>query len=324
MSRIFPFFFIILVLIACGEDEAKRDIYNEAPYAEFTNKIKQNPKNAELYYQRADLFNKNSLRELAELDTRRAWHLDPQEHYAISLANFLKEKNIDSTIAFIQTALKKLPDSYSLNVELAKAYQEKGDVGKALEITNGVLEQHPNLVDALALKSQLIRDEKSDLAISTLEAAYSLVPSDPKIALDLAFEYAEAKNAKALKLTDSLIKANAPQVEKAFYLKGLYYANTGNINEAIKNYDEAIRTNYNLLDAYRDKGQLQFDQKNYAAARKTFELALRVEPEEPQFYYGLAKIDEAEGKKAEAKLNYKKAYELDKSFTEAKEAYDRL
>lgn len=319
-----PFLFILLFLNACGEEEVKRDIYTEPPYGELTEKIKQAPKNAELYYLRADLFNKNSLTELAELDTRRAWHLDPKEHYAISLVNFLKEKNIDSTISFIQTALEKLPDSYSLSVELAKAYQVKGDVGKALEITNGILEQHPNLVDALALKAQLVRDQRSDLAIATLETAHSLVPSDPEIGYDLAFEYAEAKNAKALKLTDSLIKANAPKVEKAFYLKGLYYANTGNTSEAIRNYDEAIRKNYNFLDAYRDKGQMHFNQKNYEAARKTFDLALRVEPEEPEFYYWLAKIGEAEGKKAEAKLNYKRAYELNKSFTEAKEAYDRL
>jgi len=322
MSRII-LFVLLLFLFACGDDEAKRDIYTEAPYAELTSRIRKEPTNAELYYLRARLFNKNGLTELAELDTRRAWHLDPKEDYAISMVNFLKEKSIDSTIVFIETALPKLPGSYSLQVELARAHQENGNAEKALEITNSVLNKHPKLVDALQLKAQLVKTQKADLAIATLETAHALVPSDPRIALELAFEYAESNNPKALSLTDSLIRTGTA-VDTAFYLKGLYYANTGNATAAIQNYDEAIRNNYRLLDPYRDKAQLLLRQKKYDEARNTVNLGLKVKPTEPEFFFLLAQVDEAEGNKAEAKLNYKKAYELDKTYTEAKEAYDRL
>jgi len=316
--------FTLLVLAACTEESNPNDIYNKPPYSSLTDSIEQFPKNAELYYRRAELFSRNGEEILAEKDVRQAWGLNPSEKYALSMITFLKKRNLDSAILFTEQASQKLPESIALQVGLARGYQAKGNNAKAMQISEEIVRKHPKQLDALTIQAELLKEQDANLALAKLEAAHSLVPSDPQLAYDLAFEYAEAKNAKALKLTDSLIRAKAPQLEKAFYLRGLYYANTNNIAEAIKNYDETIRQNYNFLDAYRDKGQLHFNQKNYAAARKTFELALRVEPEEPEFYYWLAKIDEAEGKKTEAKLNYKKAYELDKSFTEAKEAYDRL
>lgn len=324
MSRIILFFSTILFLIACGSEETSQNIYDEPPYASLTDSLAQFPKNAELYYKRGVLLYNNQKVDLAATDIRQAWNLNPTEQYALSMVTIMREKHADSAIAFIQKALKKLPNSLALQVGLARGYQAKGETEKAMQVTENIIQQYPGQIDALTLQSELLKNKNANLALAKLETAYSLVPSDPQLAYDLAFEYAEAKNAKAIKLTDSLIKAKAPEVEKAFYLKGLYYANIGNTTESVKNYDEAIRKNYNFLDAYRDKGQVQFNQKNYAAARKTFEVALRVEPEEPEFYYWLAKIDEAEGKKAEAKLNYKKAYELDKSFMQAKEAYDRL
>jgi tetratricopeptide (TPR) repeat protein len=324
MSRIISFLFISVILIACGSEETQQDIYDQPPYASLTDSIEQFPKNAELYYKRGVLFYNNQDADRAAKDIQHAWELNASEQYALSMVTILREKHADSAIAFIQQALQKIPNSLALQVGLARGYQAKGDTEKALQITDNIIQQYPGQIDALTIQSELLKNKDANLALSKLETAHSLVPSDPQLAYDLAFEYAEVKNEKAVKLTDSLIKAKAPEIEKAFYLRGLYYANTGNTTKAIENYDESIRKNYNFLDAYRDKGQLLFNQKNYTAARKTFELALRVEPEEPEFYYWLAKIDKAEGKKAEAKLNYKRAYELDKSFTEAKQAYDRL
>jgi tetratricopeptide (TPR) repeat protein len=140
----------------------------------------------------------------------------------------------------------------------------------------------------------------------------------------LAYEYADLKNPKALSLADSIIKTKTPEFEKAYYIKGVYLVNTGKTNEALKNFDEAIRTNYNFLDAYRDKGQLLLELKKYEQALKTFELALKIAPASADFYYFMGKTQQAMGKKEEAKLNYQRAYGLDKSMTEAKEAAEKL
>ncbi|MFN2439468.1 MAG: tetratricopeptide repeat protein [Chitinophagaceae bacterium] len=88
--------------------------------------------------------------------------------------------------------------------------------------------------------------------------------------------------------------------------------------------NEAIRQDYYFLDAYMEKGQILYNQKNYTEARKTFQLAATVSPTFADAYYWLGKSDEALGDKNEAKLNYQRAYGLDKSLTEAKAAADKL
>jgi len=53
-------------------------------------------------------------------------------------------------------------------------------------------------------------------------------------------------------------------------------------------------------------------------------LALKVSATYADAYYWLGKCQEAMGKKEDARLSYQRAYGLDKSLTEAKEAADRL
>ena len=98
----------------------------------------------------------------------------------------------------------------------------------------------------------------------------------------------------------------------------------GNASEAIKNFDEAIRRDYYFLDAYMDKGQTLYDQKNYKAALSVFNLAATITPTYADAYFWMGKTKEALGNKAEAKLDYQRAYGLDKTMTEAKESAEKL
>ena len=73
-----------------------------------------------------------------------------------------------------------------------------------------------------------------------------------------------------------------------------------------------------------DKGQTYYDQKKYPDALKTFQLTTTVFPSESLPYFWLGKTQQALGNKNEARLNYQRAYGLDKTFTEAKDSADRL
>ncbi|HWJ26263.1 MAG TPA: tetratricopeptide repeat protein [Flavisolibacter sp.] len=319
---------ISAVLIAsCNNDESAADpLLSQQPYAPLTDSIKQFPNNATLYYRRGGLLYSNNQMAEAQHDIRTAWKLDPKEEYALSLTTILRSSNIDSAIVFIQEALKKIPNSIALQIGLARGYQQKGQADKALTIVNNILAQYPNQLDALGVKSDLLKSEnKKDEALTTMEKAYKYAPNDKELSYDLAYDYATAKNPKALSLSDSLIKKDSSEtVARAYYVKATYYANTGHYDDAIKNYDASITHDYNFLDSYLDKGHLLYNQKKYDAAVKVFQLALRVSPTTADFYYWLAKTQEAMGNKADAKLNYQRAYGLDKTMTEAKEGADKL
>jgi tetratricopeptide (TPR) repeat protein len=94
--------------------------------------------------------------------------------------------------------------------------------------------------------------------------------------------------------------------------------------KAIQQFDATIKQDHRFLNAYIEKGKILLDQKKTTAALKTFELANTITPSFPDAWYWMGRCLEILGQKEEAKLNYEKAYSLDKTFTEAKEAAEAV
>ncbi|HWI90970.1 MAG TPA: tetratricopeptide repeat protein [Flavisolibacter sp.] len=327
MHKLFLLIMVSLGVIACGNNTSKEDAtLSQPPYKKLTDSIDKAPKDAGLYYRRGSLLYKNGEMQLAENDLRTSWQLDPGEENALRLTSILKQKNPDTAISFLQEALKKIPNSIGLHILLAKGYESKNQLDKALTIADDIIKQYPGELDALILKSEILKHQNQNKeALSILEQAYNYAPGDVDLVHQLAFEYADSKNPKVLLLADSLIKVDVEKRHaEPYYFKGLYYENTGNWKEAVKHFDEAIQHDFNFLDAYMDKGQTYYDQKKYAEALKTFQLTTTVFPSESLPYFWLGKTQQALGDKNEARLNYQRAYGLDKTFTEAKDSADHL
>ena len=319
-------FSLALIVVACSDQSEPESLLTQPPYNKITDSIRLEPRNADLYYRRGGLLYSNNQPGMAEQDLRTAWQLTPKEEYALSLTTVLRQKNTDSAILFLQNALQKVPASIALKIGLARGYEQKGQYDKALSICDAISAQYPTQLDALILKADILKDQDKDQeALGALEKAYSFAPFDKELAYNLAFEYAAADNPKALTLSDSLIKTDSTETAaRAYYVKATYYNHTGNIPQAYRNYDLSIAQDYNFMDSYLDKGQLFYQQKKYGDALKTFELALKVSPTTAEFYFWIGKTQEAMGNKADAKLNYQRAYGLDKTMAEAKQAADRL
>lgn len=316
----------MMVFISCNSDDKTETLLSQPPYDKLTDSIRMSPKEAPLYYRRGSLLYHNSQFPYAERDLRQAWELQPNETFALGLTTILKEKAPDSAIAFIREALKKIPESIPLRIGLARGFQQKGQWDEAMRVCNEIIAKYPSQLDALMLKSELYKEKnRNEEALATLESAYAFAPGDVELVHELAFDYAEAKNPKAIRLSDSLIRVDvAASHAEPYYFKGVYYTNTGNATEAIHQFDLAIAHNYNFINAYVNKGILYYDQKKYAEAQKTFGLAITVAPDQADPYYWLAKVQEATGNRAEARLNYQRAYGLDKTMSEAKEGAERL
>ena len=109
-----------------------------------------------------------------------------------------------------------------------------------------------------------------------------------------------------------------------YYYKGLYYSNLGEKAIALRSFNDAIQHDYNFLDAHIEKGIILFEQKKYNEAYQSFNLAMTISPKYADAYYWMGKCQEAIGQRDEAKLNYQRAYGLDKSLVEAKQAADRI
>lgn len=315
----------LLTLAGCANNDAEPDkVLSSTDVKPLTDSLALAPRDAGLYYRRGLLLYSNNQSTYAEQDLRKAYELKKDETFALTLANLVRKRSAAEAVRFLEKAVRDLPQSAALKRALARGYQQQGQADKALALTKALLQRAPDDVDALALQAELLGTADGKGSLAALEKAHALVPSDPALAYDLAYEYARSRNSRVLRLTDSLLKTGTAEPEKAYYCRALFFENSGNLADAVRNYDAAIRANYNFQDAHLAKGQLQFSHRQYEAARKTFALALKIGPTTPEFYYWMGKAQEALGQKEEARFYYQRAYNLDKSMQEAKEAADRL
>ena len=209
---------------------------------------------------------------------------------------------------------------------LARGYDALNKTDDALKICETILVKNPEQVDVLKMKADLL-DKKDDqpAAIMVLEKAYSLTPFDIDLNYALAFKYAENKNSKVIALCDSLIRIDSMNIHaEPYYYKGIYFSNINDKAKALTLFSEAIQHDYYFLNAYIEKGRVQYDQKKFDDALKTFQLANTISATFADAYFWMGRCEEALGQKEEAKLNYQRAFSLDKTFTKAKEAADSL
>lgn len=327
--KLFYSTFLMLLLLGCNNNNSSSpydEILSQPLFSSITDSIRKEPRRDDLYFRRAVLLNKNNFPEPALADFRKAWSLAKEESYAVGVSNILLEKKPDSAIIFLNEAIKEIPNSLFLQISLARSYDALGKTDEALKVCNAMLEKEPGQVNALLLKADLL-EKKGDTAnmVSSLEKAYSIVPFNREISNKLAYQYAESKNAKAVQIADSLIGKDSLDIfPEPYYVKGMYYSNTNDKAKAIQLFDATIKRDHRFLNAYIEKGKILLDQKKTNEALKTFQLANTITPSFPDAWYWIGRCQEILGDKAEAKQNYEKAYELDNTFTEAKEAAEKI
>jgi len=331
MNRLLLVSLFILILTGCGDKENSdpfAEILSKPAFAGVTDSIQNAPNRDDLYFRRAVLLNTYNYPEPALADFRKAWLLKKEERYALGIANLLLDKKPDSALQFLDRALEEIPGSLLLQLTQAHAYDARGDVDAALRICENILKDFPLQLDVLKLKSDLLaRKGNIPEAILLLEKAYHLAPFDVELNYELASRYAESKNIKVITLCDSLLKQDTDSTNmhaEPAYFKGVYYANINEKEKALVQFNQAIQRNYYYLNAYIEKGRILLEQKKTPEALKTFNLALTISPKFPDAYYWIGKCQETLGQKEEAKLNYLRAYSLDPTFSEAKEAADKL
>ncbi len=321
--------FSAILLGSCGgntEDSQYSEILAQPPYSTLTDSIRKEPDRDDLYFRRAVMLNRNNLPEPALADFRKAWSINAEEPYAIGAGNILLEKKPDSATAFLQRAIKDLPQSIFLRILLARSYDAQQQTDKAIAVCDEVLHIDSLQLNTLALKAELL-EKKNDVpgTIATLEKVHRLVPSNMQLANKLMYQYAEAKNPKALSLADTMLRRDSLKVSAdPLYVKGLYYSNIGDNTNALRFFDQTIQRSHRYLNAYIEKGKIFLIQKKTADALKTFQLAITVDPAFADAWYWIGKCQEQMGQKPDAKLSYQKAYSLDKTFEEAREAAERV
>jgi len=247
-------------------------------------------------------------------------------------ANRLETKDsLQQLLQSFRDSIKKYPNDTLLKYNLVLTLQEAGrykeavNVLDSMNLTWGDSANMKVYFNSLFKRAELlVLAGDTANAIKTLE--FFVIPGElTEAGLQLANLYAETKNPKAISICDSMIRNDESRRDpNPDYLKGVYYYNIGDNENAVKQFNSCIKKDYTFLDAYMEKGRIFYQQSKYKEAIEVYDLAIKVSNSFADAHLWKGKCHEALGQKEDAKISYQRAYAFDKTLTEAKEAADRI
>ena len=269
--------------------------------------------------ERAILLSQNKQLDLATDDYKRAWEISQNEGVALEyVSNLLLVNKLKQAVELLNECILKFPDNTDFRRRLAEVYSETGNADRSMLQYDTILQKDPENFEAWYDKGIVLGKMKDTAgAIDALEKSFAIQPVAYS-GLALANLYSSTKNPKALQICDILIARDSLNTQTdAVYMKGVYYAETHQYEQALKQFEECIKRDWKMTDAYIEKGIVFYEQKKYDTALATFNMSITVSNTNADGYYWSGRCYEVMGDKNKAIENYERAISLDRSFTEA-------
>jgi tetratricopeptide (TPR) repeat protein len=167
-----------------------------------------------------------------------------------------------------------------------------------------LLEKYPDSVELINLvANSKLQTGDTGKSIQLLSQSLGLKLEQPEVENQLGFLLAAIKSEQALLIATRMTHSEkALYAAKGHYIKGLFYANTGNDKEAIKSFDSSIISNFTFTDAYIEKAISLYHSREINKAIDALSKAMDLDSKNPDVYYwlGLCLEEKKENEKAAA------------------------
>jgi lipopolysaccharide biosynthesis regulator YciM len=229
------------------------------------------------------------LRDGRWIDRRRARE---SPHYMLGL-NFLVADQIDPAIEELNKAAEAAGDALEIHLILGNLYREKGQVGRAIQEHQALLQrpnlrklEHANVLLCLGL------DYKAggfvDRALEAFTEVLRLDPGNAYALANLEKLYEEQHQWAEAYATRQKLAAAAPEAEKPRHQRILAFLedalgqearNAGDHAQAAGRFDAAIETDSANTPAYLNLGDVRFERGDAAGAIAAWEQLVSASPD---------------------------------------------
>lgn len=278
-------------------------------------KIKDNPKDAELYYQRAEVFANMGDSKDALFNIKTAIDLNSKQvKYYILEADILFARN-EVTLAFqaLQNALKIDKNSEEALLKTAELSLYIRDYKRCIQTVNQVLTINKNEPKAYFLRGLCMKETgDTNSAVIDYKKAIELKSDYEAPFEELGVLYANKGDALAIDYLKSTIKIN-PKNVNAMYTLALFYQDNGLEQQALDLYKQILDIKPDYADAIHNVGWINYEYKeDYSTALDCFTKAIKADSLFVQAWVNRAKTYEKLGNFQQAQSDYAKAQSLKK------------
>jgi lipopolysaccharide biosynthesis regulator YciM len=229
------------------------------------------------------------LQEGRWIDRRKARE---SQHYMQGL-NFIVSNQLDLAIDEMSQAARLDPDALEIHMILGNLYREKGQVGRAVQIHQQLL-QRPRLRNVehtyvqLCLGLDYKRGGFVDRALVAFNEVLRLDPENEHALLHLERLYEDQHQwEEARAIRERLTKIVRPSLQarhqaiQAFLENelGLQANGLGNQADAVRHFTTAIDLDARVVPAYLNLGDIKLAQGNASSAAEIWETLVKVAPE---------------------------------------------
>ena len=228
----------------------------------------------------------------------------------VSLGNAYNERGeLDKAIAEYKQGLAIRPHYAKGHVNLGDAYAKKKLFDKAIAQYKKVLDNNPNHAEALAKTgASYLEKGMLDEAIPALKKALAIKPSYAEALANLGTTYQmKGMLDEAIAMCKKAL-ALMPTLEEAHINLGIAYGKKGLLDEAISHFNNVLRINSDSAHAYYNRA-IAYDKKGMLdEAIKDFIKVLVFNPDDVNARFALGNTYIKKGMQDEAIAEYKKAF----------------
>ncbi|MFM2018111.1 MAG: repeat-containing protein YrrB [Bacteroidota bacterium] len=331
MNRILTLLALSCLLFAtsCGNSEVAEntDTTPKDSLSVLNEKIRKDPNNLDLYYQRAMFAVGRKDYPSAMADINRVLAVDSSTtKYLLAGADIhffaMKVQRADQ---LLKRAVEVDPKSTDCMLRLAQLHHYLRRFEEEIVLLDKVLDLDKRNSQAFFMKG-MVHKEMGDTtkAMSNMRLAVQMDPDYYNAYVQMGLIMAAQKNPLAIEYYRNAIEIQ-PASQEVVYNLGMFHQESEDYRKAIEAYQALLKLNPHHFDAHYNLGVIYTHKLDSAAQGMTyFNLAVEDNPQEPRGYFGRGSCFEKTGDIKRATEDYKFALELDPQNTGAAKALDQL
>ena len=334
ITKHIPIYLLLsLVLFSCNTNtEVKDDVEVEetvTPDATVTlldSLIIADPRNADLYYDRALYYHQQGVDPKAMSDIYSALHIDSANvsYYLLAGDIFLNIGEGDTAIAVMSKGINMVPGNEDLYIKAIEYSFYMRYYESALNFTNDLVQLNKYNPEAYFFRGLIYTDiQEIDKAISAFQTCIEVDPEFYNAHMQLGLLYSKKQDDIAVQYFENALKLE-PGSREAFYGIAYQYQMKEDYNQAIKKYRDMVALDPKDHEVFFNIGHCYISLDSLDKAYKSFDIATQIRPQYAGAYYMKGSVKEMQGAKPEALANYQQALKMLPDDTRIIEAIERL
>lgn len=288
--------------------------------------IEKSPKNAALYYARAEQYYQLEGFDEAIADLSKAISIDSSkvEYYHLLADAYLDYFKSFKALKTMEAAVAKFPRRIPTLLKLSEFQMILQMHKESMKTIDQVLRIDPQNAEAYFMFGMNFKEMgDTTRAINSFQSA---VENDPDLIdgwINLGQLHSALGNPIAARYFETATRIDPKNIE-ALHARGYYQQSTGDLKGSLATFRKITRIDPKYAEGYFNAGLLLMDMDSVSTAYEQFDQAVGASPVHIQAYFYRGVAAEILGKKQQAKADYEQALKLAPDYQKAKEGLERV